>query len=96
MTTEERLAEAKRIGERIVAARHRKGMSQVKLAAALAERSGLDPESVRRSIGNNERGKNAPRVRTLTAIAEILEQPLSFFVGAPEVDASTAPFRDAA
>ncbi len=95
MTTEQQ-DRARAIGDRIVAARKRKGMSQVKLAEALAERSGLDAESVRRSIGNNERGRYSPRLRTLEAIAEILEQPLSFFVGAPEVATDTAPFRDAA
>lgn len=94
--TVEQQQRAKAIGDRIVAARKRKGMSQMKLAEALAERSGLDPESVRRSIGNNERGKYAPRVRTLQVIAEVLEQPLEFFVGAPEVAAETAPFRSAA
>ncbi len=96
MKTEQQRAEAKRIGEQIIKARKRKGMSQVQLSAALAARSGLDAESVRRSIGNNERGKNAPRVRTLAAIAEILDQPISFFLGAPEVATQTAPFRDAA
>lgn len=97
MTSTGQQEEAKRIGERIVAARKRKGMSQLQLAEALAERSGLSPESIRRSIGNNERGKNAPRVRTLNAIAEITEQPISFFLGAPEVATeSSAPFRDAA
>jgi len=79
---------AEQIGSRIVAARKRKGMSQVKLAEALAERSGLDAESVRRSLGNNERGKFAPRIRTLQAIAEITEQPLDFFVAADD----DAPF----
>ena len=87
---------AKAIGQRIVAARKRKGMSQVKLAEALAERSGLEPETVRRSLVNNETGKFAPRLRTLEAIAAVTAQPLSFFLDAPEVVADTAPFRDAA
>lgn len=91
MKTDQQLR-AEAVGGRIVAARKRIGMSQAKLAEALAERSGLDAESVRRSIGNNERGKYSPRLRTLEAIAEITEQPISFFLGAPEVDASTATF----
>ena len=82
---------AEQIGHRIVSARKRKGMSQVQLSEALAERSGLEPESVRRSLGNNERGKFAPRLRTLQAIAEITEQPLDFFVSDDD-----APFQDAA
>lgn len=84
---------ARKIGERIVAARKRKGMSQVKLAEALAERVGLEPESVRRSLGNNERGKFSPRLRTLEAIAEITDQPLDFFVAE---EGHADPFRDAA
>ena len=83
---------AQEIGDRIVAARKRKGMSQVKLAEAMAARSGLDPESVRRSLGNNERGKFAPRLRTIQVIAEITEQPLDWFLGRD----GDAPFRDAA
>lgn len=90
MTTEQK-ERARRIGERIVSARKRKGMSQVKLAEAIAERSGLDPESARRSLVNNETGKFAPRLRTLEAIAEITEQPLDFFVGSSEDD--PRPFR---
>ncbi len=70
-------------------------MSQVKLAEALAERSGLDAESARRSLGNNERGKYAPRLRTLQAIAEITGQPLDFFVS-PEVATEREPFQGAA
>lgn len=86
---------ARAIGERIVSARKRKGMSQVKLAEALAERAGVAPETARRSLVNNETGKFAPRVKTLQAIAEITEQPLEFFVS-PEADTSPTPFLDAA
>lgn len=46
----------------------------------------MEPETVRRSLVNNETGKYAPRLRTLELIAEITKQPLEFFVGAPEVD----------
>jgi len=76
MTTKER---ARLIGERIVAARSRKGMSQVDLSKALALRYDRDPESVRRSLVNNETGKYAPRLHTLQAIADATDQPLEFF-----------------
>lgn len=90
--------EKQRIGQRIVAARSRKGMSQLKLAEALAERAGdvITAESVRRSLVNNENGIYAPRLRTLQSIAEITEQPLDFFLGSPEVATATATFPDAA
>lgn len=77
------------VGSRIVAARRRKGMSQRALAEAIAERTGKNPESVRRSLINNETGHNAPRMKTLELIAEITEQPLDFFRSAGE----GAPFR---
>lgn len=93
--TEDQKRTAATIGNRIVSARKRRGMSQVKLAAALAARSGLDTETVRRSLGNNERGVFAPRLRTLQAIAEILEQPLDYFVS-DGGDTNPEPFRDAA
>lgn len=88
---------ARAIGLRIVAARKRKGLSQVGLAEALAERAGnvVESESVRRSLGNNERGKYAPRLRTLEAIAEITDQPISFFLGPAEVGPAPDPFRHA-
>lgn len=83
LTTKER---AKAVGEKIVAARKRKGMSQVDLATRLAEMYGwpdepgaADPETMRRSLGNNERGSYAPRLHRLQAIAEATEQPLEFF-----------------
>lgn len=76
MTTKER---AHAVGQRIVAARKRKGMSQVDLAKKLAERYGRDPESVRRTLVNNETGKYSPRLHLLEAIAEATEQPLEFF-----------------
>lgn len=76
LTTKER---AKAVGDRIVAARKRKGMSQVDLATALAERYGRDSESVRRSLVNNETGKHSPRLHMLQAIAEATGQPLEFF-----------------
>ena len=74
------------IGQRIRSARKRQGMSQVQLSEAIAARSGMEPETVRRSLVNNETGKHAPRLQTLEVIAEITEQPLEFFVGAPEVE----------
>ena len=76
MTTKER---AQAVGERIVAARKRKGMSQVALSRVLAARYGRDPESVRRTLVNNETGKYSPRLHFLEAIAEATEQPLEFF-----------------
>lgn len=77
LSTKER---AERVGERIVAARKRKGMSQVALSKVLAEKYGRDSESVRRTLVNNETGKNSPRLHFLQAIAEATEQPLEFFV----------------
>lgn len=91
MTTKER---AKIVGQRIVTARKRKGMSQVALAKRLAARFEKDPETMRRSLVNNETGRYAPRLHTLQAIAEETEQPLEFFAVA-EVDGA-GPFRDAA
>jgi transcriptional regulator with XRE-family HTH domain len=86
MTTKER---ARLIGERIVAARGSKGMSQVDLAKALAAKYDRDPESVRRSLVNNETGKYAPRLHTLQAIADATGQPLEFF--AVEGDSEKRP-----
>lgn len=70
---------ARQVGERIVAARKRAGMSQVQLAEKLAARYGSDTETMRRSLGNNERGTYAPRLHRLEAIAEATGQPLEFF-----------------
>ena len=94
LTTKER---AKAVGERIVAARKRKGMSQVELATKLAERYSTDPETIRRSLGNNERGEYAPRLHRLQAIAEATGQPLEFFAVEEEApgDADGRPFREA-
>lgn len=80
------------IGNRIRAARKRQGMSQRRLAELIAERAGIEPETARRSLVNNETGKYAPRLRTLEVIAEITEQPLDFFLGSPEVDAPSTRF----
>lgn len=85
---------ARIVGERIVAARKRKGISQVELAARLAARYEKEPETVRRSLVNNETGKYAPRLHTLQAIAEETEQPLEFFTAAE--DGGDLPFPDAA
>lgn len=71
-----------------MAARRRKGLSQRALATAIAERTGKDPESVRRSLINNEMGHNAPRMRTVELIAEITGQSLDFFRVEPD-----QPFR---
>lgn len=78
------------VGDRIKAARRRSGISQRALADAIAARTGKNPESVRRSLINNETGANAPRVGTLELIAEITGQPLDFF----RVEVEGAPFRD--
>lgn len=91
LTTKER---AKAVGERIVAARKRKGMSQVDLAKALAKRYDRDPESVRRTLVNNETGKYSPRLHLLQAIAEATEQPLEFFAVEGAGDGAR-PFRGA-
>lgn len=94
MTTKER---AQAVGKRIVAARKRKGMSQVALSRALAERYGRDPESVRRTLVNNETGKYSPRLHFLEAIAEATEQPLEFFaIGeGGDADGQAVPFQEA-
>ena len=91
MTAKQR---AQVVGERIVAARTRKGISQVELATRLAARYDKEPETVRRSLVNNETGKYAPRLHMLQAIAEETEQPLEFFTAAE--DGGSRPFRDAA
>lgn len=82
-----------RIGNQIRRARKRQGMSQRRLAELIAERAGIEPETARRSLVNNETGKYAPRVRTLEVIAEITEQPLEFFLGSPEVDPAPDRFQ---
>lgn len=94
LTTKER---AQKVGERIVAARKRKGMSQVDLSKALAERYGREPESVRRTLVNNETGKYSPRLHFLQAIAEATEQPLEFFAvdAGGDGDGEPVPFREA-
>lgn len=92
LTTQER---AQAVGKRIVAARKRKGMSQVGLAKALAERYGREPESVRRTLVNHETGKNTPRLHFLEAIAEATDQPLEFFAveESGDGDGVAVPFR---
>lgn len=92
-TTRER---AERIGDRIRAARKRRGMSQRQLAELIAARAGIEPETARRSLINHETGRFAPRLRTLEVIAEVTEQPLEFFVGPPEVRPENGRFRGAA
>lgn len=79
---------AQLVGEKIVAARKRKGMSQVDLATALAKRYEKEPETIRRSLVNNETGKYAPRLHMLQAIAEETGQPLEFF----SVEEARPPF----
>jgi transcriptional regulator with XRE-family HTH domain len=93
LTTRER---AKAIGNRIRAARKRRGMSQVQLARKLAERYGRDPESVRRTLVNNETGKYAPRLHFLQAIAEATDTPLDFFAVGEAGDDEPDPFQEAA
>jgi transcriptional regulator with XRE-family HTH domain len=94
LTTKER---AQAVGERIVAARKRKGMSQVDLAKSLAERYGRDSESVRRTLVNNETGRYSPRLHFLEAIAEATDQPLEFFAveDLGDGDGDPVPFREA-
>lgn len=88
---------ARLVGLRIVAARKGKGMSQVDLSKVLALRYGTDPESERRTLGNNERGSYEPRLHRLEAIAEATGQPLEFFaVEEGNGDGSDRPFRAAA
>lgn len=92
--------EAIRIGKKIVSARKRKGMSQVELATRLGASLDREPESVRRTLINNERGRNVPRISFLRAIAEATGQPLDYFFrpgaddgasGPGSVDGSVAP-----
>lgn len=96
LSTKER---AELVGARIVAARRRVGMSQVALAEALAAYSGLKPETERRSLVNNETGRNTPRLHRLQAIAEATGQPLAFFAveeGGGDAGGDLAPeFREA-
>lgn len=92
-TTRER---AVRIGNQIREARGRQGMSQVQLAEAISDRTGIGPETARRSLVNNETGKFAPRLRSLEVIAEITGQPIEFFLGTPEVATANGGFPDAA
>lgn len=87
---------AKLVGERIVAARKRKGLSQVELSKRLAEKYGTDPESERRTLGNNERGTYEPRLHRLEAIAEATSQPLEFFAVEEGNGDGGRPFREAA
>lgn len=84
------LEERVQIGERIRSARKRKGISQVQLSEALAERFGGGAENIRRSLVNNEQGKYAPRMRTLEAIAEITGQPLDYFRGRDPIGSEAA------
>lgn len=88
LSTKER---AQRVGERIVSARKRKGMSQVELSKRLAVKYGREPESVRRTLVNNETGKNTPRLHFLASIAEITEQPLEFFAVEESGDGDGGP-----
>lgn len=74
------------VGERIRAARKRKGMSQVALSQILGERFERPAETMRRSLVNWEGGKHEPRGRYLDAIAEATEQPLDFFRSTPRRD----------
>lgn len=94
MTTTER---AEIVGNKIRAARKRKGMSQVELARQLAERYGTDPERERRTLVNNETGRYSPRLHRLQAIAEATEQPLEFFAvdEGGDGDGEAVPFREA-
>ena len=71
-------------------------MSQRQLAELIAARAGVEPETARRSLINNETGKFAPRLRTLEVISEVTCQPLEFFVGAPEVESEPDRFQDEA
>lgn len=83
---------AQQVGERIRAARSRKGMSQVGLSQLLGAKFGNNPETLRRSIVNWETGKHEPRGHYLEAIAEATDQPLDFFRPEPRRDvAPVAP-----
>ena len=84
---------SKLVGQRIIEARKDKGLSQVGLATKLAERYGTDPESERRTLGNNERGAYEPRLHRLEAIAEATEKPLEFFAVEEGNGDGDRPFR---
>lgn len=83
------------VGQKIIQARKSKGLSQVGLATKLAKRYGTDPESERRTLGNNERGAYEPRLHRLEAIAEATEQPLEFFAVEEGNGDGEQPFRPA-
>lgn len=96
LTAKER---AEYVGWRIRKARElANDMSQVELSERLAARyPGKKPETIRRSLVNNETGKYAPRLHLLQAIAEETGQPLEFFTPpVAEVGGSTRPFPNAA
>lgn len=75
-------------GAKIKEARLAAGFTQAALAMAIETRE--------RNIIRWENDQHEPRAEFIAAIARETDRPIEFFVGAPEVDASTAPFRDAA
>lgn len=78
---------AQDVGDRIRAARKRKGLSQVGLSLILGEKFDRPAETMRRSIVNWEGGKHEPRGHFLDAIAEATGQPIEFFFrSAPRED----------
>lgn len=60
-------------GQRLVEARSRLGLSQTELA----EKSGVSANA----IVNFEKGHTKPRIKTLMALAEAVEQPWELFRG---------------
>lgn len=86
---------AEQIGAKICEARGRQGMTQRQLAAGVAEATGLEPEAARRSLNNHESGRFAPRYSRLQLYATLLDHPLEFFWGEPEVSPD-GEFRSAA
>jgi transcriptional regulator with XRE-family HTH domain len=72
-------------------------MSQEDLAVALAAQFGTTPDRERRTLVNNETGRNAPQLRRLQAIAEATGKPLDFFAvdGGGDADGDDVRFREA-
>lgn len=75
-------------GTKIKEARHAAGMTQARLAQTIGTRE--------RNIIRWENDQHEPRAEFIAAIAKATNKPLEFFVGAPEVVASTATFPGAA
>lgn len=72
--------EAVLVGQRIIAARERKGMIQAELVRRLAERMPYtDEDAILRRLINAEKGHHMPRASFLRAIGDVTDEPLDYF-----------------